>query len=163
VLLAGMAAGILYLPRLVQGEDLRYRRPSDIQAMHWIEENAKEDALFLVDSMSIDWSPGWVVGLDAGYWIPLLAQRSTTVPPMIYPLEWGDPDRLPALLEASQEFLAWKAGELTSLQAILRGHGITHVFVSLQPNRPCLTEIGPTPGLQEICRLDRFRIYEVLP
>jgi hypothetical protein len=92
VLAVGLGLGALIgawrLPDLVY-TGLFYLRPGDLTIMKWIQENIPEDALFLVNAIEFDWSPGWMVGIDAGYWIPLLAHRSTVLPPMLYPLEWA--------------------------------------------------------------------------
>ncbi|NIV33856.1 MAG: hypothetical protein GWN58_31735 [Anaerolineae bacterium] len=163
ILLAGVALGLLYLPGLVQGDALHYLRPADERTMAWIEENLPDDALFLVDSTEIRWSPDWVVGIDAGYWIPLLAHRYTTVPPMIYPLEWGDQDKLQPILETSQAFLAWNRTAAPPLDAVIEEYGFTHVFFSQPPSTPSPSEIGQISGLREIYRLDRTRIFEATP
>jgi len=52
----------------------------DRRAMAWIREHTPEEALFLVEGFSI--YGGWsAVGADAGWWIPLLTGRDTTMPP----------------------------------------------------------------------------------
>jgi hypothetical protein len=159
----GMIAGLMGLPPLVQERYHASLRPADIAVMHWIDENISPDALVAVNGIEPTWSPGWFVGSDSGYWIPLLAHRSTTMPPMIYPLEWGDPARLPALLAASQAFLAWTKNPSAPLDPILRQHGITHVFAGSREPRLALPELARAPGLKESYRIDGNRLYEVLP
>jgi hypothetical protein len=53
---------------------------SDLAAMDWIRANTSEDARFLVNGFLIDGGRS-VVGSDAGWWIPLLADRQNTMPP----------------------------------------------------------------------------------
>lgn len=163
LLCLGMVAGLTGLPRLVQERYHASLRPADVAIIHWIDDNLSPDALIAVNGIEPTWSPGWFVGSDAGYWIPLLAHRSTTMPPMIYPLEWGSPEELAAMLEASQAFLAWNKNPSAPLDPILRQHGITHIFAGSREPRLALPELASAPGLSEIFRLDRSRIYEALP
>jgi len=163
VLCLGIVAGLSGLPPLVQDRYHATLRPADVAAMKWIEDKISPDALIAVNGIEPAWSPGWFVGSDAGYWIPLLAHRSTTMPPMIYPLEWGDSEELTSMLEASQAFLAWNKDPSAPLDTILRQHGITHIFAGSREPRLALAELARTAGLSEIARLDRNRIYEVLP
>lgn len=163
VLLAGMIVGILYLPRLVQDGSLRPLRPADMRTMEWIEENIPDDALFLVNTIFIGWSRDWIVGIDAGYWVPLLAHRSTTVPPMIYPLEWGDPDKLPTLLEAMSDFQSPEQQATSPEGLILNRLPITHLLVDGRSESHALLELVETDRrLVEIFREDRFRVFEVV-
>ncbi len=53
---------------------------SDLAAMDWIRTNTSEDTRFLVNGFLINGGRS-VVGSDAGWWIPLLADRQNTVPP----------------------------------------------------------------------------------
>ena len=58
----------------------------DLRAAAWIQENTPPEARFLVNSFRA-YSGSAVVGSDAGWWLPLLAQRQTTLPPLSYGLE----------------------------------------------------------------------------
>jgi hypothetical protein len=57
--------------------------PADAKAMEWIRANAPVDALFLVN-MEPGYGGTMFVGTDGGWWIPLLTQRQSTLPPMTY-------------------------------------------------------------------------------
>jgi hypothetical protein len=48
--------------------------------MDWIQHNTDPDALFLVEGYTI-YGGTSIVGSDAGWWLPLQAHRSNTVPP----------------------------------------------------------------------------------
>lgn len=162
VLVLGMAAGLLYFPRLMREGTTLYLRPGDLVAMEWLENSLPEDALVLVNGLDVVWSPGWILGTDAGYWLPLLAHRETTVPPMIYPLEWGDPLELTARLEASRAFLSRNQDGGLSLEQTLDRYGITHVFVDVQDRRSVLLELAQEQRLKEIYRQDLVWVFEVV-
>lgn len=55
----------------------------DLQAASWIENNTPQSARFLVNGY-FAYGNSSVVGADGGWWLPLLAQRSTTLPPLTY-------------------------------------------------------------------------------
>lgn len=64
-----------------------YVKPGDVNAMNWIEANTESNATFLIDSYSFDFLQEFLTGIDSGYWIPLLAKRNVTIPPMTYLVE----------------------------------------------------------------------------
>jgi hypothetical protein len=69
----------------------------DAQAMEWIKTNTPPDALFLVN-MDPAYDNTMFIGSDGGWWIPLLTQRQTTLPPMIQGHErFADPEQAEAL------------------------------------------------------------------
>ncbi len=71
--------------------------PADAQAMEWIKTNTPPDALFLVN-MDPAYNNTMFIGSDGGWWIPLLTQRQTTLPPMIQGHErFADPEQAQAL------------------------------------------------------------------
>jgi hypothetical protein len=59
---------------------------ADLRAAKWIRENTPAEARFLVNSFRA-YSGSVVAGSDAGWWLPLLAERHTTLPPLSYGLE----------------------------------------------------------------------------
>jgi hypothetical protein len=60
----------------------------DMRAMTWIQENTPVDSRFAINSFAA-FNNSAIVGSDAGWWIPLLAYRKTTVPPLTYTAERG--------------------------------------------------------------------------
>jgi len=60
-----------------------------MDAMQWIRENTPADARFVVNSFPA-YAGTLAAGTDAGWWIPLLAQRATTLPPLNYGGEQGE-------------------------------------------------------------------------
>jgi hypothetical protein len=129
--------------------------------MYWIGHNVGRNALFLVSSTEMSWSPGWVVGIDSGYWIPLLAHRANAVPPMIYSLEWGDPVELTSNLGASRAYLSIGKEGASPLKETLARHGITHIFVGSQHHMPMFTELAEEPRLRPIYHQDEIWVFEV--
>jgi hypothetical protein len=126
VLGLGVLTGILYLPRLIY-TGLFYLRPGDLIAMQWVQKNIPQNAIFLVNAIEFDWSPGWMVGINAGYWLPLLTHRATVLPPMIYSLEWASPV-LSENLSTLYDVIKAQKDDIKGLCDILKNSKITHIF-----------------------------------
>jgi hypothetical protein len=62
---------------------------ADLAAMQWIRENTPTDARFVINSFPA-YAGTLAAGTDAGWWIPLLARRATTLPPLNYGGEKGE-------------------------------------------------------------------------
>ncbi len=106
----------------------------DERAIAWIRENTPENAKFLVNSFS-SYGGGVIVGSDAGWWLPLLAGRPNTVPPLNYSTEQGlDPEYRESVRELST--LSRNLGmDNPATLALLREHGVTHVYIGQQQGR----------------------------
>ncbi|MGQ9547771.1 MAG: hypothetical protein ACUVWS_03975 [Roseiflexus sp.] len=159
LLTAGIASGIYYLPNVVY-TDQPYIRPGDMVTMEWIKNNIPENALFMVESLPIDWSPGWMVGVDSGYWIPLLAGRASTLPPMIYPVEWVNRSRLSGGIEVMYKMRSEQGTGSVPASQILSEYGVTHVMVNYEHNLIQSAWLSD-PGLEEVYRYDRGKILAV--
>lgn len=71
---------VVQLPAMLQRLDQRHdlsARP-DLYAATWINDNLPEDAFFLVNGFAYNKTPA---GSDAGWWLPILTKRQTTIPP----------------------------------------------------------------------------------
>lgn len=106
----------------------------DLRAMEWIRSNVPSDARFLINSFPAYGNTS-IVGSDAGWWIPLLAQRKNTVPPLTYAAEQGT---TPAYSQNVMDFYyATTDSGITSPQAlrILREQGIDYVYIGQRQGR----------------------------
>ena len=63
--------------------------PADEPAMAWIRNNTAPDALFLVNMIPA-YGDSLIAGTDGGWWIPLLTQRRSTLPPITYGSEQAE-------------------------------------------------------------------------
>lgn len=59
-------------------------RPVELAAAGWIREHTPEDARFFINQTA--WNQGAFRGVDGGYWLPLTAGRSVSLPPAVYAL-----------------------------------------------------------------------------
>jgi len=106
----------------------------DLRAMAWIRENTPEDARFLINSF-FAYGGSVVVGSDGGWWLPLLAGRANTVPPLNYGTEQGPgPGYREWVNDLTRQLQGASADDPVTL-ALLRERGITHVYVGQQQGR----------------------------
>jgi hypothetical protein len=104
-----------------------YVTENDLQATKWIRKNTPETAMFLVNTFNFKFLPNYIIGSDAGYWLPVLSGRKTVTLPMIYQKErLSNPDDVLNLIEIHN-----LSGDLSTLHAkeLLDEIGVTHVFI----------------------------------
>lgn len=139
---------------------------ADQRAANWIQANIAPEATFLVNTF-MAYGGGVVVGSDGGWWLPLLARRQTTLPPINYATERGpEPDyaqQVVALATAIQSTNITDPAVLT----LLREHGVTHVYIGQRQGRvnnpqPALspTTLNSSPHFRLLYRQDRVWIFE---
>ena len=107
-----------------------YVTTSDLQAAKWIKSNTNPDSLFFINTYQFSINEHLIVGLDGGYWLPVIAERQTIVPPMVYQVEkFRNPNDLytPLLFHRLQ-------GKLTDKESLslLRDNGVDYVYISSQ-------------------------------
>ena len=106
----------------------------DLRAMVWIRENTPEDARFLINSF-FAYGGGVVVGSDGGWWMPLLAERANTVPPLNYGTEQGPRPEYREWINEPTGQIQEVGGNGPETLALLRERGVTHVYVGQQQGR----------------------------
>jgi hypothetical protein len=173
-LAVGCVAAGLWGARDRMGDlDLRGHAPvtrPDVAAAAWIGENTPEGACFLVNSFPA-YGGGAVVGSDAGWWLPLLAERSNTVPPLSYvnevPPESGVVLRVERLARLVQEVVPAQP----EMAQALRREGVSHVYIGQRQGR--VNYAGPdvlnpqafleSPDYRAVYHQDRVWVFEIQP
>ena len=104
-----------------------YVLPQDMGAVAWVQEHTPPDALFMVNTYAFEFAPEYVIGSDAGGWLPVLARRRVVTAPMTYPIERSMIEHYPQQIAE----LAGLSSDLGAPAAVarLRALGVTHVFV----------------------------------
>lgn len=126
LILIGLA-GVPYTARLIK-PSLSFVRPADLEAMEWIEQNIPQDALFHIGTHF--WTPVVAHGLDAGYWMPFLAHRQTTIPVQLYSSD-GSPQYRQFINSRARDLLEVETSE--KLWEMMREYDITHVYLGARP------------------------------
>ncbi|MCX6043485.1 MAG: hypothetical protein NT075_00115 [Chloroflexi bacterium] len=120
------AQGAIAAANIVE-PDAAYVQPADLRAMAWISRNTPDTAYFMVNTLHFGFWPDYVIGSDAGFWLPVLAKRKNITAPMSYPIERNiQPD-----YAAQTAALDQLQGDLTSPTALmlLEQAGITYIYV----------------------------------
>ena len=167
VLVAGGWVGVRARVRDVHPSPHTLVTRPDLRAANWIQKNTPEDARFLIGSF---FSGNMVVGCDGGWWLPLLARRANTVPPLNYGMEgkpW--PGYRKWVSEPTRQIQEAGLDDRTTL-ALLSDRGITHVYIGQQQGR--VNYEGPEvldPGAllssahyRPVYHQDRVWVFEVV-
>jgi hypothetical protein len=142
----------------------------DQRAAAWIDGHLPADARLLVNAF-MSYSGTVVVSGDAGVWLPLLAHRAVTVPPISYASEAGpSPDyrqRVKALPVAIRD----QGLDSEEVQAMLREWGVTHVYVGQQAEQTngdapfvfSVSDLLASPRFRLVYHEDRVWVFAYLP
>lgn len=145
-LAAGAALAVIALnsggqARIATGETALVGQ-ADLAAIEWIRANTPPDARFLVNSFPA-YGGTLAAGTDAGWWLPLLAGRWASLPPLTYGSEQGERVNYQKHLN---DFVAALRGrplsdprpvrvDLTRKAALgaLRSAGVTYIYNGAHP------------------------------
>ncbi len=156
---------------VVRPPDFALVNRPDLRALEWIRTHTSPEARFLVKGAVIHEGRS-VVGVDAGWWIPLLARRENTLPPQYAlltekPIASGYSRRVVELVKILEQY------PLTSPAGIraLTDWGVTHVYIGQRQGLSSgwmdeLTSLSgkPTPSpFQMVYRQDRTAIFSFHP
>ena len=104
------------------------------------------------------WTPGTYAGSDGGYWIPVLADRASILPPLLYSTTLP-----PAAVDAANDILADLDGatnlDSPALQAQLRAAGVTHLYLGARGGSLRADELDTRAYAKLLYRQDGVSIY----
>jgi hypothetical protein len=134
--------------------------PADLAAAGWLRANTAPDARLAVSATIFPWAPDYVVGVDAGYWLPLLGGRATTVLPMLYAGERGaDPRAVRDMVAVARALREAPAAPETA--TLLRALGVGYVYHSGRVPVPEVAALAANPGLPLVYERDGVRVFAV--
>ena len=140
----------------------------DIRAADWIQENTPQDARFLVNSF-FAYNDTSIVGSDGGWWLPLLAQRQITLPPLNYGSERGPHPDYGVWINALTTEIQNKGITHPDVLALLHAREITYVYIGQRQGRvnyggPYVLESAQllaSPNFRLVYHQDRVWVFEV--
>lgn len=140
----------------------------DIAAMEWINDNVDQDAIFLINSY-FGFGMNWVIGNDAGWWIPLLANRKTNLPPMVYVVEKGPTPEYSKFVSQLPFEINQEGITHSDVLEMIKERGITHLYIGqLHGGQEANYNLLPLNTLLEDSRFkliyhqDRVWIFEIV-
>ncbi len=141
----------------------------DLRAMVWIKKNTLQDARFLVNSL-IAFDGTIIAGSDGGWWLPILANRLTTQPPINYAFETGPRPNYQLWSNTLIKDIDMQGLTSPGVLAELADRGVTYVYIGQQQGR--VNNDGPTldpqlminhPNFSLLYHQDRVWIFEFSP
>jgi hypothetical protein len=119
--------GVRYTDRLISQPNAFVREP-DLDAIQWIRSNVSEDALFHINTHF--WTPLVAHGLDAGYWLPFLAQREVTIPLEPYASD-GSSEYIAFVNRRARELI--EADTPEQLWQVMKKYNVSHIYLGSRP------------------------------
>jgi hypothetical protein len=134
-------------------------KPEDVEAMDWAREHTPPEARFLINTRP--WMNEVRMGADGGWWLPLLAERATSLPSILYtqgpPAYRQEIQDLAAAVEAAPELSD------PALLARLDAARITHVYLGALPGPMTAQQLDRNPALEALYVQGPVRIYALKP
>jgi len=123
--------GSLQRYRDIQPQTFTLVTRPDIRAAKWIKMHIPENGYFLVNSF-LAFSNTTVVGSDAGWWIPVLANRNTTLPPINYVFEKNVYKEYPQDLKNFITIMNEHSWDLDQTIELIKAKNISYVYIGQQ-------------------------------
>ena len=164
ILLASLVGTYFRLNDLQMAAHQLVTRP-DLRAMEWIRESIPQGQKFLVNSF-FAFQDSVVVGGDAGWWLPLLAGRSTNLPPINYAFEQGPRPDYQEWINALPAAIQSKGVQSSQVKAMLQDRDLDYIYIGQR--RGTVNNTGFTldvdglledPDYELIYQQDRVRIF----
>jgi hypothetical protein len=153
-LIIGMAGAATMLH--IVNPDTVLATEADRVALDWIRRETPPAARFAVGVQP--WIGGSFVGVDGGYWIPLVADRQSILPPGLY--AWVMPqDRV---TEITQLLTTWYEGEQTGNVTVLdrmEREGVTHLYFGPRNSTPLRQAVASSPRVRRVYAWEGVEIY----
>jgi len=141
----------------------------DLRAFEWIKDNTPVDAIFLVNSF-LAYNQSSAVGSDAGWWLPLLGQRRSTLPPLTYTSEQGFDADLQSSVKALSAAVSQEGAADPNVLGMLAEKHVTYVYIGQQQGMvnnpgPVLdpTVLGKDGHFSPVYHQDRVWVFKILP
>lgn len=169
LLVAGLLGGWQRLADVQIDQFALATRP-DIQAFEWIRENTPKDAKFVVNYF-FSYLDQLIVGSDGGWWLPLLTQRQTNLPPLTYGIEDSSGNEY---LESTNNLAKdIQRDGITDIQVLdqLVGNGFEYIYIGQRQGEvnnpgPVVLDaevLSQDPHFQMVYRHDKVWIFKILP
>ena len=151
------------MQRLMQfrNTELELVHPADVAAFDWMRAHTRAEAIVLTNVAY--WQGSMVTGTDAGFWLPLLAQRKTLALPAIYSSEKPNRDavmELRRVASAEYDLSILRADELCRLRA----QGVQYIYIGSTGRNSFFAQQLQDAGerVRQIYDREQVQVYEIL-
>jgi len=139
----------------------------DLRAATWIQENTPVKAKILVNSF-LAYGGYVAVGSDAGWWLPIIAERAITIPPINLGFEEGPFEGYRDWINSLTSAIRTKGIGDQGVLKMLEERGVTHIFIGQQQghvNNPGIVldpnMISTLPQFTQVYHEDRVWVFKV--
>jgi len=130
---------------------------ADVEALTWIKENIPSNARFLINVEH--WYPDMYRGSDGGWWIPLLSQRVTVLPPGVF-YGWGS-RRYGLEVKRVAEQIKEIDGCTLAFWKLVQEQHITHIYIGAKGGTLQPRWFDTCPGIWRVYMGYNVHIYEI--
>ena len=142
----------------------------DLRAMAWIQGQTPGEATFLVNSF-FAYNDTLVAGSDGGWWIPILANRKTSLPPITYGFEEGRGNINLNEINNLTAQIHEKGVTNSAVISLLEERGIDYIYIGQRQGRvnyngPDILDpqvISEDRNFETIYHQDRVWIFKIVP
>ncbi|MEM7034126.1 MAG: hypothetical protein AAF629_31585, partial [Chloroflexota bacterium] len=153
---------------VVEKQNHAFVTRADERAAQWVKTHTSPESFFLVDGFAAFYGSA-VVGTDGGWWLPFLAERKTSMPPLTYKFENVGDQQAYQLVDDIVEFGQTQDIASQTGADFLQAQGITHIYVAQRQSRfrggsrPMLIaeNLHNNPRYIPIYHEDRVWIFEI--
>jgi hypothetical protein len=139
----------------------------DMRAASWLRQKTDGDGHILINSFPA-YGGNAIAGSDGGWWLPLLAGRQVTIPPLNYGQEASPWPDYPAWINALNKEIQQKGINHPDVLTMLEERNINQIYLGQQQgqvNNPSggftVQEILSNPNFEPIYHQDRVWIFQV--
>lgn len=125
------------LPQYIHPE-YSFVTQEDIKAFDWINLNIAKHNNFIVNTYNFNFNKNYIIGIDAGYWIPFFTENSTVSIPMIYLIERVESDQIIEDLRRVHAFTDFTSKENIE---VIREIGYSYLYLGENGSKNHLGEI----------------------
>ncbi len=148
---------ISYIPSHIHPE-FSFVTKEDLIAFEWIKENTPSKAKFIVNTFNFDFNEKYIIGIDSGYWLPLLGNRETVTIPMIFLIE-----RIADKNYFNNLYSIHNLTDLSDKESVsyIKKLGYTHFFFGQKGSKDKLNQIIDSQYFTKIYNYSDIYIFEI--
>lgn len=134
-------------------------RAKDLKAIEWVRANVPRSARFAIRSQT--WIQGTWIGLDGGYWIPVLTDRESVLPPALYTMI-GDRREIEKI-DSFQRLFSGASALEGPIEKALVDAGVTHLFIGEATGPLDAAAVRRSPLVRAVYEDGSVAVFEIRP
>ena len=158
-LIAAAAAWAAWAIRDIVTEKTVLAGAKDLKAIEWVRTNVPRSARFAVRSQA--WIQGTWIGRDGGYWIPVLTDRESVLPPPLYSMirDRREIERIDAFHRLFSEAATLEG----PIEKALVDAGVTHLFIGEAAGPLNAESVRRSPLARTVYEDGPVAVFEIRP